>query len=445
MMLVPRSNARQKRSQKDIQIVLLSSKKCRTGRGGETVPPNSKQTLSNGMKMSASVHNPDTYMFDFRQLVTNGRKKIGILIGAGAPVSINIGTDKEYQPLIPNIEGLTKHVKESLPEELLNIFQILEESPGKQNLEKVLSDVRTLADIIGAHNVHGGNADTYKKLELAICAKIKEVVSKALPDDQNPYSELISWINGINRTYGVEIFTTNYDLLCEDALERSQTPFFDGFTGSRYSFFDPASISTNDLPPRWVRLWKLHGSIGWTMRQNGQITRVPECEISNMVYPSHIKYSQTQAAPFSALFERLKNFIMEPDTLLITTGFSFADAHISSKISECLSANPTSAVIAFQYKNIAEESYATDLARRTPNLSIYCRDGAVINTISALWKTGELPSKNWEHVRKEYLNDKKEFILGDFKWLARFLAIAGGEVSSSPIMFENKSEGIGDE
>jgi len=395
--------------------------------------------------MSASVHNPDTYMFDFRQLVTNGRKKIGILIGAGAPVSINIGTDKEYQPLIPNIEGLTKHVKESLPEELLNIFQILEESPGKQNLEKILSDVRTLADIIGAHNVHGGNAETYKKLELAICEKIKEVVSKALPDDQNPYSELISWINGINRTYGVEIFTTNYDLLCEDALERSQTPFFDGFTGSRYSFFDPASISTNDLPPRWVRLWKLHGSIGWTMRQNGQITRVPECEISNMVYPSHIKYSQTQAAPFSALFERLKNFIMEPDTLLITTGFSFADAHISSKISECLSANPTSAVIAFQYKTIEEENFATDLARRTPNLSIYCRDGAVINTISAQWKTGELPSKNWDHVRKEYLNDKKEFILGDFKLLARFLAIAGGEVSSAPIILESKSEEKKDE
>lgn len=255
--------------------------------------------------MSASVHNPDTYMFDFRQLVTNGRKKIGILIGAGAPVSINIGQGEQYEPLIPNIEGLTKHVKQSLQPELLTIFEALEESPGKNNLEKILSDVRTLADIIGKHQVHGGDSEKYKELELAICSKIKEVVSKPLPEYQNPYSELISWINGINRSYGVEIFTTNYDLLCEDALERSQTPFFDGFTGSRYAFFDPASISTNDLPPRWVRLWKLHGSIGWMMRQNGQVTRVPECEISNMVYPSHIKYSQTQAAPFSALFERL--------------------------------------------------------------------------------------------------------------------------------------------
>ena len=381
--------------------------------------------------MIASFHNPDTYMFDFRQIVTNGRKKIGILIGAGAPVSINVAENGGYEPLIPNIEGLTRHVKESLSDELLLIFEKLEGNSKDNNLEKILSDVRTLADIIGEYEVHGANAYKYKELELAICSKIKKVVSKSLPEKENPYSELISWINGINRTYSVEIFTTNYDLLCEDALERSQTPFFDGFTGSRFSFFDPASISTNDLPPRWVRLWKLHGSIGWMMRDNEQVTRVPECEISNMVYPSHIKYSQTQAAPFSALFERLKNFLMEPDSLLITTGFSFADAHISSKVSECLSANPTSAVIAFQYKELEEETYAVDLAKRNPNLSIYCKDGAVINTIKAPWKTGELPSKNWDSVRKEYLDRHRNFTLGDFRLLARFLAISGGEIATS--------------
>lgn len=127
--------------------------------------------------------------------------------------------------MIPNIEGLTKHVKESLSDELLLIFEKLEGNLKENNLEKILSDVRTLADIIGEHEVHGANAQKYKELELAICSKIKNVVSKSLPEKENPYSELISWINGINRIYGVEIFTTNYDLLCEDALERSQTPF----------------------------------------------------------------------------------------------------------------------------------------------------------------------------------------------------------------------------
>ncbi|MGL4818304.1 MAG: SIR2 family protein [Enterobacter asburiae] len=386
--------------------------------------------------MATSVHNPDRYMFDFRQLISNGRKKIGILIGAGAPVSINVSTDETYRPLIPNIEGLTDIVRKSLDPGDSEIYDLLSKRNNTNNLERILSDVRTLAEIIGDNIAYGTNANGFKKLESSICKSIKKVVSQQLPDTQNPYSELVSWINGINRSHGVEIFTTNYDLLCEDALERSQTPYFDGFTGSRYAFFDPASISTNDLPPRWVRLWKLHGSIGWKLHENGKIIRVPECDFSTMVYPSHIKYSETQAAPFSALFERLKGFLLEPDSLLITTGFSYADAHISSKISECLSANPTTAVIAFQYKNIEEEGDAVSLALKTPNLSVYCRNGAVINSISANWKTGELPSKNWDSVQKEYLNNKNEFLLGDFKSLARFLAMAGGDVYSSKSTIE---------
>jgi hypothetical protein len=389
--------------------------------------------------MVTSIHNPDRYMFDLRQIVTNGRKKIGVLIGAGAPVSINIGMNGVYEPLIPNIEGLTKQVRERLNESENDLFTNISQKSADFNLEKLLSEVRTLADVIGEHVVYGANSLGYKSLEKSICKAIKEVVSKQLPDGPNPYSELVSWINGINRIHGVEIFTTNYDLLCEDALERSQTPFFDGFTGSRNAFFDPSSISTNDLPPRWVRLWKLHGSIGWKINDNGQVIRVPECEESSMVYPSHIKYTQTQAAPFSSLFERLKNFLMEPDTLLLTTGFSFADAHISSKISECLSANPTSAVIAFQYKDLEYENDAVNLALKNPNLSIYCRNGAVINSIKAQWKTGELPSKNWDIVRKEYLHENN-FILGDFKSLARFLAIAGGEVSSQSLIQPRNEE-----
>lgn len=381
-------------------------------------------------KLPESVHNPDTYMLDFRQIVTNGRKKIGILLGAGAPVSINIGTPIEYKPLIPNIEGLTKLVKDSLSGTEKEAFDNIESYLGDSNIERMLSEVRALAEVIGTHTLYGLNAEGHRKLSESICIKIKEVVSATLPVEPNPYSELISWINGINRSHGIEIFTTNYDLLCEEALERAKTPYFDGFSGSKLAFFDPSSISKNDLPSRWVRLWKLHGSIGWSQLANGEIIRLPECAVSTMVYPSHIKYSQTQAAPFSSLFERLKNFLMEPDTLLITTGFSFADAHISSKISECLSANPSSAVFAFQFNNLEFEKCAVELAFQTPNLSVYCRDGAVINSIKAKWRIGELPTKNWSSIQKEFFI-KNEFVLGDFKSLARFLALAGGEVANT--------------
>jgi hypothetical protein len=375
--------------------------------------------------VTTTVHNPDQYLFDFRHIVTHGRKKIGLLIGAGAPVSINIGDDDHYIPLIPNVEGLTKVVIEALNGDHKEAFIAIQKSIANSNIETVLSRVRALSEVIGTAKIHGLDATGFEGLEKKICSSIKEAVNKSLPKDENPYSDTVSWIKGINRSHAVEIFTTNYDLLFEEALERVKAAYFDGFSGSRTGFFDPSSIANNDLPARWTRLWKLHGSIGWGRDENGEITRNSVDDECSMVYPSHIKYNQTQSAPFSSLFERLKNFLAEPDTLLITSGFSFADYHISAKLGECMSANPSAAVIAFQFQKLAEERHAADVALRCPNMSVYCRDGAIINGVEAPWKLGDPPGKNWDVIRAEYWQED-EFVLGDFKKFARFLAKSGG-------------------
>lgn len=376
--------------------------------------------------MTSTVHNPDQYMYDFKHILTHGKKKIGILIGAGAPVSINVGTSDNWESLIPDIAGLTSIVKGSLNVEELEVYNAIEQEIDNCNLELVLSRIRALAEVIGNFKVNNFDSSEYTELSVRICAIIKDVVSKSLPDGETPYSNLISWINGINRESAVEIFTTNYDLLVEEAMENVKTPYFDGFSGSKTAFFDPSSISSNDLPSRWIRLWKLHGSINWTKNHSGEVIRAVGADDGTMVYPSHVKYDQTQSAPFSSLFERLKNFLLEPDTILITTGFSFADAHISAKLDECLSENPSAAILAFQYKNLGDEIPAKQLALRRPNLSVYCRDGAVINGITAKWKIGESPTKNWEVIRKEYW-DANQFQLGDFNLFARFLANSNGD------------------
>lgn len=390
--------------------------------------------------MNESVHNPDQYMFGFRQIITNGKKKIGILLGAGAPVSINVGKDA-WEPLIPNVVGLTKAIKSDLSPEDLKVFEEIESSIEDKNFEKVLSKIRALADVIGSSKVYGYDSNDFTSLTDNICNSIRKVVDRELPCSPTPYCELVSWINGINRKHGIEVFTTNYDLLLEQALERVKTPYFDGFSGSRNAFFDPSSISRNDLPPRWVRVWKLHGSIGWEIGPSNEVIRLPHSQNTSMVYPSHIKYDQTQAAPFSSLFERFKSFLLEPDTLLICSGFSFADAHISSKIIESLIANPSTALFAFQYNKLSDEPYAREIALKCPNASIFCRDGAIINGVEAKWRTGILPAKNWESIREEYYIDEK-FLLGDFKTLTRFLATAGGEfgVKFEDIPLENLSQ-----
>ena len=66
----------------------------------------------------ASLHNPDRYMADLRQILSQGRKRIGILIDAGAPTAIRVDGDNRIavdgEPLIPDIAGLTTAVVDAL-------------------------------------------------------------------------------------------------------------------------------------------------------------------------------------------------------------------------------------------------------------------------------------------------------------------------------------------
>ena len=118
---------------------------------------------------------------------------------------------------------------------------------------------------------------------------------------------------------------------------------------------------------------------------------------------------------------------MTPDTLLIATGFSFADAHISARIDECLAANPSASVFAFQFKPLDQEIHARDIASRRANMSLYSPDKAMINGIVAPWLPGDPPTRDWGPIRATYwgADDKgggNQFQLGRFDQLARFFA-----------------------
>jgi hypothetical protein len=147
-----------------------------------------------------------------------------------------------------------------------------------------------------------------------------------------------------------------------------------------------------------------------------------------MVYPDYLKYDLTQKQPYAALFERLKRFLLTPDTLLLVTGFSFRDAHVCAVLDEALAVNANTSVFAFQYQRLAAEEPACKLAFDRPNLSIYAADGAVISGVAGAWRPGDLP-KNWAEIRTTFWGSRAEeapaeFLLGDFSSLARFCALA---------------------
>ena len=367
-------------------------------------------------------------MASLRQIIAQGRKRIGLIVGAGAPAGISKPNADE--PLIPSVEGLTNIVLLGLMGKYEATLEAIVAGLDDANIEAVLSRVRGLAGVIGESTVHGLDGEGFKDLGDAICQEIGKIVNQRLPEGVSPYTELVAWITGADRPYPVEIFTTNYDLLFEEALERSRTPYFDGFSGAREPFFDPSSVASNDLPARWTRLWKLHGSLGWTTNEKGEVIRSGQKQVTHLVYPEHLKYDQTQKAPYSALFDRLRAFLMTPDTLLIATGFSFADAHISARIDECLAANPTASVFAFQHKNLSDEAYASEIALRRSNMSVYSPDKALINGVAAPWRPGDPPTQDWHLVRESYWSaggnsGSGRFELGSYDKLARFFALSG--------------------
>ena len=185
--------------------------------------------------------------------------------------------------------------------------------------------MRALSKVLGVSKVHDLDGDGYHEFGNAICTEIGKIVDVKLPNGVSPYPEIVNWITGASRDFPVEIFTTNYDLLLEEAFERSGAPYFDGFTGGREPFFDPVTVSSNDLPPRWTRLWKLHGSLGWKAGDNGEVIRTGHSSATHLVFPEYLKYDQTQKAPYTALLDRLRTFLSIPDTLLVAIGFSFQD------------------------------------------------------------------------------------------------------------------------
>ncbi|RXF61979.1 SIR2 family protein [Pseudomonas syringae] len=379
-----------------------------------------------------TFHNPDRFMSDLRQVLSQGRKRIGILVGAGAPLAIRVNEKNEIDPdgksLIPGVEALTVQATTGLSETERAAVDAIKESLGSSaNIESILSRIRLLEQALGKTVVQGLDSEGYKNLGKEICKNIAKIVGVYLPKDRNAYSDLIAWITGTVRSNSVEIFTTNYDFLFEEAFERVRSPYFDGFSGGSKPFFDPVSVAGDDLPARWAKLWKMHGSLGWAL-EDGAVVRGHGREAAELVYPDHLKYDLTQKQPYSALFERLKRFLLTPDSLLLTVGFSFRDAHICAVLDESLAMNANSAVLAFQYQDLVKEEPAVKLASDRPNVSVYAADGAVIGGVPGKWRPGELP-KNWGSIRESFWaprwpNEPNLFLLGDFAAFARFCALA---------------------
>ena len=381
----------------------------------------------------------DRLISDLQQIISHDRKRIGLFVGAGGPFSIKVpkknGANGETEPLSPDVKTLTNLILEKLTvSEKEVISKLQSEFKEDEYIEDILTRIRKLSEAIGDSKVHNFTGNEYRLLADKICKLIGKLVNAKLPMGNNPYTNLISWIGGTNRTYPVEIFTPNYDLLFEEAFERENLPYFDGFIGTSKPFFDPTSVSNEELPPRWARIWKLHGSLGWKLANKKNIIRTGRKGDTELIYPDHLKYKKIESLPFSTYFDRLNSFLLNPDSLLIVSGFSFNDEHIVSTINKALNTNKHTSVINFQFGNLDSNKSAKDLALRNLNFSTYASDRAIIQKKVGKWNISNKNESERDAIRNTYWNEisDNKFLLGDFTNLAYFLKYSQLRVDNQP-------------
>lgn len=384
--------------------------------------------------MSGPPHCPYRQSSLLQQALAPNKMRIAFLLGAGCPMSIRVNRDDgSTAPLIPDIAGLTALVLTTLTAdaELNGDYALLLARFGaaaSPNIEQILSHLRALIEVVGEGDINGLTKLKLQALDKRICEITASVVGVSLPGDGTPYHNLAAWMSGIARAHSVEVFTPNYDLLMEQALEAHKVPYFDGFVGAREAFFDLSSMETDVLPARWARVWKLHGSINWWRTPENDVIRKNsgDGEDRQMIYPSHLKYDQSRRLPYLAMLDRLRDFLGRGQAIVVSCGYSFADQHLNEVIMNGLRSNPTAMCFGLLYGPRSQYPEAIRCAKKQPNLSILSEDGAILGTLDRDWTSASQDS-HWLHdVAVSSVTENEiercKFGLGDFKKLGQFLA-----------------------
>lgn len=239
---------------------------------------------------------------------------------------------------VKSLEELSKLVKYQD-----NIYEENGNLKNEFNLEDFLSKLLSYINFI--------NDDKIKNSKNAIFDIIEKETNYEYNSDYFKHEALLNLLSKkINNKNKLNIVTTNYDTLIEDAANQAGYTIFDGFSFSQTPVFDDDMFEWNlvkDVPfvetnekiykKQVFNLFKIHGSLTWELNGD-KILRKDKNSVKEpiMIFPSSDKYMQSYQEPYFELFSRFQEILKKPNTLLITSGFSFADNHISRMILQAI-------------------------------------------------------------------------------------------------------------
>lgn len=305
---------------------------------------------------------------------------LGFLFGAGT----------SFESGYPLVSGLTKAVVGALPaqdraamEEALTAKGLnYEDSSGLPNIEEI-------SDVVIEHHTNS-QLTRFQNLK----DRLRELVRNAILDVSNPdISNQVALLERLkrrafDRPTNIWFFTTNYDLLLEEACAEVGLKLINGFCGATNRFFSEQEfsvVSGTTAGARFtpesgltVRLVKLHGSVSWYRKGDRVFEAAPSAIVEQdarcMVLPRRSKVIETLSGPYDRLFHVSNSVLGGRCKHLIASGFSFGDSHINESL---VKPNIASGGISFCNFCEVEPENLSDLRAR-PNVLHVSRDKKVI-------------------------------------------------------------------
>lgn len=328
-------------------------------------------------------------------------------------------------PDIPDMKKLTKEYAKKMEGNGQAIRKIRKKTiHNNPNLEKYLDSLFSLINTF-PENKKVVN-DEIKKVKEHIFYHVNKTDGEILKVYETFYKKMMYRDGALSK---INIFTTNYDLFNEIAMDNLGIVFCNGFSGNINRYFNPMtfnyayaeqiglSADKYTAVENYIYLYKLHGSINWIEAQdsesfyNIQEVQKPKSKQNHiMIYPTPTKQSHSFSSPYSDLFREFQKKLMIQDNILVVIGYSFSDEHVNNIIYQALATVPKFRLIIFAHSisNEIEKLKAKDdpriwIIEGNENTKNICKFEYIVENL--LSETNQ-DDENIEKMLKSYFNNK---------------------------------------
>lgn len=278
-----------------------------------------------------------------------------IVILAAAGTSLDNGSNKGETR-----NGLWKSGRDTIKqlyEELLPYDNKLRRIANDKDIEAFLSH------ILLVEKISEEKAFQLKPLREQLEKIIRDACQLELDSSNAPHKTFLDKITARKASEPrVQLFTTNYDTLFEQAAQEGGYAVIDGFSftsprtfSGRYFDYDIVQRERTRLKDeesfvsKVFHLYKMHGSLTWERTEQGRVQQVSSTESPLIVYPASDKYESSYEQPYFEMMSRFQQALRRENTLLIVLGFGFRDKHIQNVILEAVNQNPSFQLVIIDY------------------------------------------------------------------------------------------------